>query len=84
LAIGKLEEFQRAQEILDEIGIGSERLEMFFMSGSQARTFAASVDKMTDRIRELGPNPLKRTQLPGMEHEVEDKFEFRGRRIVEG
>jgi coenzyme F420-reducing hydrogenase delta subunit len=79
-----LARLKRAQEILDEIGIGRERLEMFFMSGSQARTFAASVDKMTDRIRELGPNPLKGTQLPGMEHEVEDELEFRGRRIVEG
>ncbi len=79
-----LARLKRAQKILDEIGIGSDRLEMFFMSGSQARTFAASVDKMTDRIRKLGPNPLKRTQLPGVEHEVEDNIEFRGRRIIEG
>lgn len=79
-----LARLKRAQQILDQIGIGSERLEMFFMSGSQAHTFAASVDKMTDRIRDLGPNPLKGTQFPGMQDEVEDETEFRGRRIVEG
>ncbi len=79
-----LARLKRAQKILDEIGIGSERLEMFFMSGSQAQAFAASVDKMTDRIRELGPNPLKGNKLPGIEKEVEDDFEFRGRRILEG
>ena len=79
-----LARLKRAQIILDEIGIGSERLEMFFMSGSQARAFAASVDKMTDRIREMGPTPLKGKKLPGTENEVEDDFEFRGRRILEG
>ena len=74
----------RAQEILDEIGIGSERLEMFFMSGSQAQTFAGSVDKMTKRIRELGPNPLKGKPVSHAEIKGEEDIEFRGRRIVEG
>jgi coenzyme F420-reducing hydrogenase delta subunit len=50
---------QRAKEILDEIGIGGERLEMFFMSGSQAHSFTIAAQVMTDRIRSLGPNPLK-------------------------
>jgi len=79
-----LARLKRAQKILDEIGIGSERLEMFFMSGSQAQTFAASVDKMTELIRKLGPNPLKGKRLPDMENEVEDEFEFRGRRVTSG
>lgn len=79
-----LARLMRAQEILDEIGIGSERLEMFFMSGSQAQTFAGSVDKMTERIRELGPNPLKGKPMPQAEIEGEEDIEFRGRRIVEG
>ena len=79
-----LARLKRAQSILDEIGIGSERLEMFFMSGSQAQAFAASVDKMTDRIREMGPNPLKGKALLQNENELEEDFEFRGRRIVEG
>lgn len=79
-----LARLKRAQKILDEIGIGRERLEMFFMSGSQAQTFAASVDKMTDRIRELGPNPLKGETVSQLETEIEEDIDFRGRRIVEG
>ena len=79
-----LARLKRAQEILDEIGIGSERLDMFFMSGSQAQTFAGSVDKMTERIRHLGPNPLKGQPMPQAKVDVEEDIEFRGRRIVEG
>ncbi len=79
-----LARLQRAQEILDEIGLGSNRLEMFFMSGSQAYTFAAAVDKMTDRIRELGPNPLKGESPSDTEIEFEDELEFRGKRLSPG
>ncbi len=50
---------ERAREILDEIGLGKDRLDMFFMSGSQARAFAHAAQTMTDRIRTLGPSPLK-------------------------
>lgn len=50
---------QRARKLLDDIGIGGERLDMFFMSGSQAGAFAAAAKVMTERIRKLGPNPLK-------------------------
>jgi len=79
-----LARLKRTQEILDDIGIGGERLEMFFMSGSQAQAFAKSVDKMTERIRELGPNPLKGKSPPQLENEMDDEIEFRGQRIVEG
>jgi F420-non-reducing hydrogenase iron-sulfur subunit len=79
-----LARLKRAQKILDDIGIGSERLEMFFMSGSQAHTFADSVDKMTDRIRKLGPNPLKGARHPLQEIEIEEEIDFRGRRIPPG
>jgi F420-non-reducing hydrogenase iron-sulfur subunit len=79
-----LARLKRTQEILDDIGIGGERLEMFFMSGSQAQAFAKSVDKMTERIRELGPNPLKGKSQPQVGNELDDEIEFRGQRIVEG
>jgi coenzyme F420-reducing hydrogenase delta subunit len=54
-----LARIQRAKKILDEIGLGSERLEMFFMSGSQGPSFAMAAQTMVERIRKLGPNPLK-------------------------
>jgi len=47
------------KQILDEIGLGSERLNMYFMSGSQGQSFAMAAQEMTERIRKLGPNPLK-------------------------
>jgi len=55
----------RAKKILDDIGLGGERLDMFFMSGSQAQAFANAAQTMTERIRELGPNPLKARDASG-------------------
>jgi F420-non-reducing hydrogenase iron-sulfur subunit len=50
----------RAKHLLDEIGLGGERLDMFFMSGSQAHAFAMAAQTMTERVRALGPSPLRR------------------------
>lgn len=50
---------KHAKQILDEVGIGNERLDMFFISGSQAHAFANAAQTMTERVRKLGPNPLK-------------------------
>ncbi|HJW83975.1 MAG TPA: hydrogenase iron-sulfur subunit [Anaerolineae bacterium] len=77
---------QRARKILDEIGLGGERLDMFFMSGSQAHAFANAARTMTERIRKLGPNPLKggdegrfaRRKDEG--NGADDEVGFRGRR----
>jgi coenzyme F420-reducing hydrogenase delta subunit len=50
----------KAKQLLDEIGIGGERLEMHFVSGGMGETFAQVAQEMTDRIRKLGPSPLKK------------------------
>ncbi len=74
----------RAKKILDDIGLGGERLDMFFMSGSQGHSFAIAAQTMTERIRKLGPNPLK-VEMPkvkGFVEEVEKEEEetgYRGR-----
>ena len=72
---------RRAQKILDEIGLGGDRLDMFFMSGSQAQAFAAAAQTMTERIRALGPNPLKTQEADSLvrDEESEDDIGFRGR-----
>lgn len=79
-----LARLKHAQQILNEIGLGADRLDMFFMSGSQAHTFAAAVETMTERIRQLGPNPLKaRLEPVGAGQaiaEPEEEAGFRGRR----
>jgi F420-non-reducing hydrogenase iron-sulfur subunit len=74
---------KRARKILDDIGLGGERLDMFFMSGSQAHAFAIAAKTMTDRIRALGPSPLKgKDEIRRMkDEEIEDEEAgFRGRR----
>ncbi len=47
------------QRLLDQIGIGGTRIEMFNMSSAMGGAFAAAVTKMTERVKELGPNPVK-------------------------
>ncbi len=53
---------------------------MFFMSGSQAHAFAIAAHNMTERIRELGPNPLKAVESPAEVDDVQEEAGFRGRR----
>ncbi len=50
----------RAKKLLDEIGVGGERLEMFNMSASMGPKFAEVAREMTERIRGLGPSPLRK------------------------
>lgn len=51
---------QYAKKILDEIGIGGERLEMYNMSTSAGPRFAEVAIEMTGKIRELGPSPINK------------------------
>ena len=76
---------ENAKQILDEIGLGGERLDMFFMSGSQGHSFAMAAQTMTERIRGMGPNPLKSrngsTQaVKEAAPEDDEESGFRGRR----
>ena len=52
---------ERVKGILDTIGLGKDRLEMFFMSASQGPRFAEVAREMTERIKGLGPSPIKRS-----------------------
>jgi len=47
------------KDLLDQIGLGGERLEMYFLSSAEGARFAEIATEMTERIRELGPNPLR-------------------------
>lgn len=46
------------QKTLDEIGIGSQRLAMFNMSAGMGDRFARIAAQFTEKIIELGPNPI--------------------------
>ena len=45
--------------LLDEIGIDGNRVEMAFMSAGMGERFAQTAVDMTEKIRKLGPNPVK-------------------------
>jgi F420-non-reducing hydrogenase iron-sulfur subunit len=50
------------KRLLDEIGVGGERLEMMTMSAGMGEHFAATAAEFTEKIRRLGPNPVKRME----------------------
>lgn len=51
---------QAAKRILDSAGVGGERVRMVNLSSSEALRFARAAEEMTEAIRALGPNPVKR------------------------
>ncbi|UCG71094.1 MAG: hydrogenase iron-sulfur subunit [Thermoplasmata archaeon] len=48
------------KKILDEIGVGGERLEMYNLSAAMGQRFADLAKEMTERIKKLGPSPVKK------------------------
>ena len=57
-----LKRVEYTKKLLDEIGIGSERLEFFHIAASEAPLIAEKAKEMTERAQKLGPNP-NRIQL---------------------
>ncbi len=47
--------------MLDEIGIEPDRVEMVMLSAGMGERFALIAGEFTDKIRSLGPNPVKET-----------------------
>ena len=48
------------KEILKSLGMEEERLEMHNLSSAMGQKFAEIITNMTERIKELGPSPVKR------------------------
>ncbi|MGD0091098.1 MAG: hydrogenase iron-sulfur subunit [Planctomycetota bacterium] len=59
--------------LLDEIGLGRDRLRMVNLSAAMAPTFVERVQEMAATVRRLGPNPLRGTgNLPAQRnHKLE-------------
>jgi coenzyme F420-reducing hydrogenase delta subunit len=54
------------KKLLDECGMGGERVAMYNMSSAQGQRFAEVAREMTEKIKALGPNPAKqRTAVSG-------------------
>jgi len=51
------------QSLLKEIGLGPERVRMFNLSAAMAGQFVEITKEMTEKITELGPNPLRKDEV---------------------
>ena len=52
------------RDMLDEIGVGHERLRMVNLSAAQAPTFVERVKEIVETVKGLGPNPLRKSGAP--------------------
>jgi len=50
---------EKAAKILETVGTGGDRVRMFNLSSGEAPRFVEYAVEMTQRIKELGPNPIK-------------------------
>jgi coenzyme F420-reducing hydrogenase delta subunit len=54
------ERVEYARQLLEECGLGAERLVMYEVAASEAPKWVAAVKEMTERVTALGPNPVIR------------------------
>ncbi|HEY3323230.1 MAG TPA: hydrogenase iron-sulfur subunit [Planctomycetota bacterium] len=54
---------EAVRNLLDEIGLGRERLKMVNLSAAMAPTFVERVKEMVETVKRLGPNPLRDAKL---------------------
>ena len=50
---------EQAQKILDQVGVGGERVKMFNLSSGEGPLFAQYSIEMDNKIKELGPSPIR-------------------------
>ena len=53
---------EQAREILERIGVGGDRVQMYNLSSGEAPRFVEIAEEMTAKILALGPNPVKRAR----------------------
>ena len=52
------------REMLDQIGVGRERLRMVNLSAAMAPPFVERVKEIVETVESLGPNPLRKSGTP--------------------
>ncbi len=50
-------------EVIDQFGIGRDRLWLRWVAASEGNMFAEVVEEMTLKLRDLGPNPLREKMI---------------------
>ena len=68
---------RHAKRILESIGFEKERVEMYEVPGPMGKRFAEIVREMVERIRTLGPSPVRKT-VDGISPELENFPDLRG------
>jgi F420-non-reducing hydrogenase iron-sulfur subunit len=48
-----------ARQLLEESGLGADRLAMYEIAASDAPKWVAAVEEMTEKVKALGPSPLR-------------------------
>jgi coenzyme F420-reducing hydrogenase delta subunit len=56
------ERVEHVRQMMEEIGLEAERVRMYNLSSGEGPTFAAYAKEMTENIKALGPNPLKKNK----------------------
>jgi coenzyme F420-reducing hydrogenase delta subunit len=56
---------QYVKTLLEEVGLGGGRVEMYNMSAAQGQRFAEVAREMTEKIRGLGPSPVQKKRKVG-------------------
>ena len=51
---------EHVKMMLEEIGLEGDRVRMYNLTSGEANLFVKYAQEMTENIRELGPNPLKK------------------------
>jgi len=62
--VNALRRVEYTQKLLTQIGVDVRRLRMIHLSSAMGHQFAEEATKITEEVRALGPNPLRRTPAP--------------------
>jgi len=60
---GNIQARQRVEHVkmmLEEVGLEGDRVRMYNLTSGEANLFVEYAKEMTENIREIGPNPLKK------------------------
>ncbi len=57
------ERVNHVRALLEEVGLEGDRVRMYNLSSGEGPTFAQYAKEMTDNVKEIGPNPLKKWNI---------------------
>ena len=66
----------KLKKLLDECGIGSERVTMYNLSAAQGQRFAEIANEMGEKIKGLGPNPARGNNQAPINHTLVMNLNF--------